>query len=90
VLFTPAELGASASASWERFLMFTYRRFAMTANALLALFAKAAADLKAMPDGWRKDEMVKKATGAYAGKLTAAGLDHVAALVALHKVWMTV
>lgn len=60
----------------------------MTANALLALFAKAAADLKAMPDGWRKDEMVKKATGAYVAKLTAAGVDHVAALMALHKVWM--
>ena len=61
----------------------------MNAAALIALFAKTAADLKAMPDGWKKDEMVKKATGAYVAKLTAAGVDHVAALMALHKVWMT-
>ena len=60
----------------------------MNAAALLALFAKTAADLKALPDGWKKDEMVKKTTGAYVAKLTAAGVDHVAALMALHKAWM--
>ena len=61
----------------------------MNAAALIALFKKTAAGLKALPDDWKKAAEVKKVTGAYVAKLTAAGVDHVAALMALHKVWMT-
>jgi hypothetical protein len=40
--------------------MFTYRRFAMNAAALIALFKKTAAGLKALPDDWKKAAEVKK------------------------------
>lgn len=69
--------------------MFTYRRLVMNAAALIALFKKTAAALKPLPDDWKKTAEVKKVTGAYVAKLTALGVPHVEALVALHEAWMT-
>ena len=61
----------------------------MNAAALIALFKKTAAGLKTLPDDWKKAAEVKKVTGAYVAKLTALGVPHVEALVALHEAWMT-
>jgi hypothetical protein len=60
----------------------------MNAAALIALFKKTAAGLKALPDDWKKAAEVKKVTGAYVAKLTAVGVPHVEALLALHEAWM--